>query len=209
MYEYVISDDDNTQFIRNHILDILAMIPYNYIFLRFFAFYRIFRILQIFNIFKIWSVRDNYRGTFKYFVHNRLLKVITLLLICYLILASVILKEVDPSFTSVFNSFWFNVVTMTSVGYGDITPITITGKVIGIITIIIGCAFLSVFTAAMSSIYMEKNEEETRREFDVKFKETNERIDGLTDKVSRLEKDIDVLTDKIDILIDKMNDEEE
>jgi potassium voltage-gated channel Shaw-related subfamily C protein 1 len=48
----------------------------------------------------------------------------------------------DPGsnkFTSIFDSFWFSVVTLTTIGYGDYVPTTLAGRTIGAI-----CAFLGV-----------------------------------------------------------------
>ncbi|AWX32105.1 potassium channel family protein [Methanosphaera sp. BMS] len=209
IYEYFTSKEQLLPFIYQHKMDILALIPFNYIYLRFFSAYGTFKLVQILNIFKIGSVRENYTGSFKYFVHHRLLKVISLLLICYLLMTSIILYQVDPSVTTLFNSFWYNIATISSVGYGDITPISITGKIIGIFTIIMGIMFVSVFTAAMSSIYMEKNEDETFRKIKEEVDGIESQMDDLSVKVNKLEDDISLLNDKMDILIDKMDDKEE
>ena len=143
------------------VIDILSMIPFNFIFLRFFAVFRLVRLislLQLFQLFKIYALRRFDYGSLKYFVQNRLLKVLTFILVFYTILSSIILQNIDPSFTNFFDSLWYNIVTLSGVGYGDITPISTEGKLIGIITIIMGVLFLSIFTAAMSSMYMEKLE---------------------------------------------------
>lgn len=208
IYTYYKSDEKIIPFIRHHILEILSIIPYNYIYLRFFPLDG-FRFVQILNIFKISTLRENYIGSFKYFVYNRLIKVISLLLICYLIITSIILQQVDSSFTTFFNSLWYNIVTLSGVGYGDITPVSITGKVMGIFTIIIGIMFVSVFTATIASIYMERNEEAILKNAEKEFDLIENQINTVSVKVDKLENDLKLLNEKIDILIDKMDDEEE
>ena len=72
-----------------------------------------------------------------------------------------------------------------------------------------GIMFVSVFTAAMSSIYMEKNEDETFRKIKEEVDGIESQMDELSVKVNKLEDDISLLNDKMDILIDKMDDKEE
>ncbi len=195
------SDKNLLDFIKTHVIDILSMIPFNFIFLRFFAVFRLVRLislLQLFQIFKIYALRRFDYGSLKYFVQNRLLKVLTFILVFYTILSSIILQNIDPSFTNFFDSLWYNIVTLSGVGYGDITPISTEGKLIGIITIIMGVLFLSIFTAAMSSLYMEKPEEKTRLLVKSYIKHLKNRNRSLQKKVDSLDRDVEELQTKLD-----------
>ena len=87
---------------------------------------------------------------------------------------------------------------MSGVGYGDITPISTEGKLIGIITIIMGVLFLSIFTAAMSSLYMEKPEEKTRLLVKSYIKHLKNRNRSLQKKVDSLDRDVEELQTKLD-----------
>jgi voltage-gated potassium channel len=58
------------------------------------------------------------------------------------------------TFTNFFNSVWWALVTMTTVGYGDMVPATPLGKIIGSAVIIFGVALTSMFTATVSSIFV-------------------------------------------------------
>jgi voltage-gated potassium channel len=50
---------------------------------------------------------------------------------------------------SLFNSFYFTITTLSTVGYGDITPVTVGGKILAIFVIIIGIGtFLTLLTSA-------------------------------------------------------------
>lgn len=61
-------------------------------------------------------------------------------------------KSVSESyFAGIFESVWWSVVTVSSVGYGDITPVTVVGRIIGIIVILCGFAIFSFFVAQISS----------------------------------------------------------
>jgi hypothetical protein len=49
-------------------------------------------------------------------------------------------------------AFWWSAGTVTSVGYGDITPRTVFGRMVAVIWMLLGLVIVSVFTAAASSI---------------------------------------------------------
>tara|TARA_B100000700_G_scaffold309031_2_gene387479 strand:+ start:451 stop:1170 length:720 start_codon:yes stop_codon:yes gene_type:complete len=51
----------------------------------------------------------------------------------------------DTSFTSLFDSIWFTAVTVTTVGYGDITPTSVIGRLIALATFITGLILFGVF----------------------------------------------------------------
>ena len=117
-----------------------------------------------------------------------------------MVLSSIILFSIDDSFLSVFDSFWYNLVTITGVGYGDVTPVSSPGKVIGMLTIVIGVIFISVFTAAMSALYMEQPEQKTRDAVKQYLKETKKENEELKNEINKLEEKTVKLNEKIDDL---------
>lgn len=60
------------------------------------------------------------------------------------------------------NAFWWSIVTMTTVGYGDITPLTLPGRAIGAVTMVFGIGILGMFTATIASVFVEKKLRENR-----------------------------------------------
>ena len=53
--------------------------------------------------------------------------------------------------TGIGNGFWWSAVTMTTVGYGDKSPITLAGRLLGLIWMFAGIITVSGFTAAIAS----------------------------------------------------------
>ncbi len=61
-----------------------------------------------------------------------------------------------------FDAVWWTIVTITSVGYGDYYPVTITGRIIGIFIIISGFVIFSTFTAYIASNFIDQKIKERK-----------------------------------------------
>jgi voltage-gated potassium channel len=53
------------------------------------------------------------------------------------------------------DAVWWSIVTLTTVGYGDISPTTVGGKLVGIGIMMAGIGFLGFFTASVATIFVE------------------------------------------------------
>lgn len=62
----------------------------------------------------------------------------------------------DSTIGSLWDGVWWAVVTMGTVGYGDIYPITAGGRAVGLILIFTGVGLMSLFTATIASIFVER-----------------------------------------------------
>ena len=61
-------------------------------------------------------------------------------------------KEAQPeNFKSIFHSIWWAIATLTTVGYGDVYPITIGGKIFSSIIILIGIGIVAIPTGLIAS----------------------------------------------------------
>ncbi len=70
----------------------------------------------------------------------------------------------DPSFGSPWEGIWWAWQTVTSVGYGDIVPHTVAGKVFAVFLMLLGVAFLSIVTANFAAFLIERVREEEKPE---------------------------------------------
>ncbi len=59
-------------------------------------------------------------------------------------------------FTSLWDGIWWAVVTVTTVGYGDLYPTTVQGRLIGMVLMFTGIGFLSLLTAAIASRFVKQ-----------------------------------------------------
>jgi voltage-gated potassium channel len=62
------------------------------------------------------------------------------------------------------DAIWWALVTLATVGYGDIVPRSTWGRLVGSVVIIIGVTFLSLLTATVTSYFVAANQEDRMRD---------------------------------------------
>ena len=72
------------------------------------------------------------------------------------------LIEKQEQFNHIGNALWWTIVTMTTVGYGDMTPTTGLGRFFAIIIMLSGIALIAIVTGTISSIFTSKRIMEDR-----------------------------------------------
>ncbi|HEO64700.1 MAG TPA: potassium channel protein, partial [Spirochaetes bacterium] len=70
--------------------------------------------------------------------------------------------QAHTSINNIYDSFWWSIVTFTTVGYGDIYPVTAGGKVVAIFAMIFGIGFVGTFMASIASIMIQARTKELR-----------------------------------------------
>ncbi len=100
-----------------------------------------------------------------YLRRNLLLSIIALIFILCLVgafLFSLIELSANPALNSFGEALWWVVVSITTVGYGDIVPVTPFGRMLAALIIFTGVALFSMFTAIISSIFVTQKLKEER-----------------------------------------------
>jgi voltage-gated potassium channel len=105
---------------------------------------------------------------------------------------AIVMRAADAhNFPSLGLAFWWALQTVTTVGYGDVVPTTSTGKVVGGIEMMIGISLVSLLTAAVTSVVIQRGETASREEDRAHLEETAETILAaiaeIDDRLGRLE----------------------
>jgi voltage-gated potassium channel len=66
-------------------------------------------------------------------------------------------------YPNIWVGMWWSVQTVTTVGYGDVTPKDVAGRIIGALVMLEGIAFVTIVTAAITSTFIARAEEERDR----------------------------------------------
>ncbi|MGC6524925.1 MAG: ion transporter [Flavobacteriaceae bacterium] len=139
------------------IIDLIAVIPFYLsvgVDLRSVRIFRLFRLFRIFKLFKYSSAIDRLNSAF-----SEIKKEITIFIIgafFFIYVSSIGIyhfeHKVQPEiFKSVFHSMWWAVTTLTTVGYGDMYPVTTGGKIFTTIIVFIGMGMIAVPTGLFAS----------------------------------------------------------
>jgi len=136
------------------LIDLLALFPA----------YRPFRVLRIFVLFRVLKLL-RYAKSINQFVEvlaNKRFELLTLLfLVMFMVVTAgiaiyVLEEKVNPNINSLFDAVYWAFVTVSTVGYGDIAPVTHGGRVISMMLIMGGIAMISFATSVIVSAFSEK-----------------------------------------------------
>ena len=73
------------------------------------------------------------------------------------IIGSLLVYAIEPeSFTTPWDALWWAVVTITTVGYGDIVPDSAMTRIIAVLVMLSGISFMSLFTASISTGFITR-----------------------------------------------------
>jgi voltage-gated potassium channel len=139
------------------IIDLLAILPF---YLSFGVDLRSLRALRFLRVFRILKLARYNRAINHFFRAIKTAKeeivlfiIITLILIYFSAIGIYYFEhQAQPEhFTSIFDSLWWAIITLTTVGYGDVYPITIGGKVFTFCILLIGLGIVAIPTGIISS----------------------------------------------------------
>ncbi len=109
------------------------------------------------------------------------------------VISGVLMRLVDPHhFSNIWIGMWWSVQTVTTVGYGDILPTDLAGRLVAVAVMLEGTAFVAIVTAAITSTFVARAQRERRvatgdDPTTPGASETPDRIDDLTERLERIE----------------------
>ena len=142
------------------LVDLLTILPF--FFLSGFVVFRMLRVVRIFHLFRINASYDSFHviRTVLYEKRNQLAS--SLFIIIILMLAASLFMysaehEVQPdAFKNAFSGIWWSMSTLLTVGYGDIYPVTVAGRILAIIIAFLGVGAVAIPTGIISAGFVEQ-----------------------------------------------------
>ncbi len=126
---------------------------------------RMFRLVRILKIGRYAHAMKTLTGVFAR--KKEELAITGFVLVMLLILCSSLIYFIEhdaqpEGYPSIAQSMWWSIVTLSSVGYGDVYPITAAGKLVGSIIILCGVGFVALPTGILSAGFLETMREKKR-----------------------------------------------
>jgi len=142
------------------IIELLTILPLY--FLTGFVVFRMLRVVRIFRLFRINNTVDSFNVIASVISEKKNQLASSFFIIFVLMLASSIcMYSVEhgaqpQAFRNAFSGIWWSVSALLTVGYGDIYPITTTGKIIAIIISFLGVCAVAIPTGIISAGFVEQ-----------------------------------------------------
>jgi len=137
------------------IIDLIAILPS-------YRGLRVLRVLVLFRAFKMLRYTKSLTG-FLYVLKNKKFELITLLTLStfFIFIAGIMLYVFEgdndnPNIHNLFDAFYWALITISTVGYGDISPVTTEGRVVTMLIIITGIGLISFVTSIIVSSFNER-----------------------------------------------------
>ncbi len=150
------------------LIDLLAILPFYFPFIIKIDL-RILRALRLVRLFRLFKMNRYTKAMSSVFsvIKNKSSELISAIFVVFILMliSSVFMYTIESPvqpdvFKNGFSGIWWAVATFTTVGYGDIYPVTTAGKIISMIMAILGIALVAVPTGIISSGFIELNSNE-------------------------------------------------
>ncbi len=181
------------------LIDLIAILPFLIalfftIDLRTLRLLRVLRLLKLTHYFKGFNIFINVISKELKSISAAMMVMVFLIIIAASLMHSVEGKVQPDVFGSIIQSFWWAVVTMTTVGYGDVVPITGIGKAISTFIMLVGVGLVALPAAMLAARFGEElRERKTKLDSQI----SNALTDGYIDKEEY--QALEVLADKLEI----------
>lgn len=115
----------------------------------------------------------------------------TTLLVCFMVIivAGTLMASIDPNVKTPLDGIWWAWVTVTTVGYGDIVPVSTAGRLFAAMLILMGIGMFTMLTASFAAFFMAEDEKDILKIQAQNIKKLNE----IENRMMLLEHKLDAL----------------
>ena len=143
------------------IIDLVSILPtlaYLHVKLRMFRVFRLFRTLRVLRIFKALRYSKSMTIIMTVIRNSKeALGAVCMLAVMYILVSALVIFNVEgKSFDTFFEAVYWATVSLTTVGYGDIYPVTTAGRVITTVSSLFGIAIVALPAGIITAGYMEE-----------------------------------------------------
>ena len=119
------------------------------------SLFRVFRVLRVLKLVRYSKTMVSITNVLRKV--RRQLSAVLILVVVYILAIALIIFQVEPElFDSFFEAVYWAAVSITTIGYGDISPTSVWGRLITIISALVGMAVIALPSGIITAAYMEE-----------------------------------------------------
>lgn len=167
---------DKQKFIKENIIDLLSILPFDAA----FQGLRTIRLVRVLYMFRVFIYLNR--------IYKRLCVILTtnnFHHVLWFTLSTILCGAIAISYIDdmeIGDALWWSFVTTTTVGYGDIAPASVGGRIIAVFLMIIGIGFLSTLTGTISTYFINSCSNQEKLNYrDEVLKQTIDRLSQFDD----------------------------
>ena len=141
------------------LIDLLSILPSITILnsgLRLLKIFRLLRALKVFRSFKFLRYSKSFEVIVRVFrEQKKILSAVATMAVAYILISALVIYNVEPeSFDNFFEAIYWATVSLTTVGYGDIYPVTTVGRVVTMVSSVFGIAIIALPSGVITAGYL-------------------------------------------------------
>ena len=141
------------------IIDLLSILPSITMLNKSFKLLKLLRMLRAIKVLRTFKFL-RYSKSFEIIVsvfkkQRKVLSAVATMAVAYVMISALVIYNVEPeSFSSLFDAIYWATVSLTTVGYGDIYPVTTIGRIVTMISSVFGIAIIALPSGVITAGYL-------------------------------------------------------
>ena len=155
---------DRRRFVRRNVPDLVAILP-----LDFFRAARLARLARLLRLVRSGRVLWRASSTVRDLLATNGLDVVLTAATITISAGAAIVFWFDPAFDDLGDAFWWAIVTSTTVGYGDLAPVSGLGRAVAVVVMVVGIGTIGMLTGAIATYFVRRGDATTSADPEVRF----------------------------------------
>lgn len=150
------------------IIDLISILPSitvlnnSFRLLKLFRLLRTLKVLRAFKFLRYSKSFDIISNVFK--KQKKVLTAVATMAVAYVLISALVIYNVEPeSFETFFDAIYWATISLTTVGYGDIYPVTTIGRIVTMISSVFGIAIIALPSGVITAGYLEEVKKENHQ----------------------------------------------
>ncbi|MDW7660520.1 MAG: potassium channel family protein [Bacillota bacterium] len=171
--------DKKKTFLKSNIPDLIAIIPFSSLFrlARLARLTRLIRLARTVRLMRVAIWLSRFKEKFGVFIRTNGLIYMVFITVAITVAGAVGIYLIEDM--SLIDSFWWAFVTITTVGYGDISPASTGGKLLAAVLMLVGIGFLGMVTGTIATYFLGGGKKKSSSYRDLTVESIKLKIDEL------------------------------